>query len=95
MFIFFTLLKTLISSWRTPFLQLASIQLTNPLVVVHGLYGPKAPAHTWEPDVQKKFGTEADEDRLMIGRWRGVGVHDGEGDTESWFGIKKITPIRA
>lgn len=39
------------------------------LLVIHRLYGPKEPIHTWQIRAEERFGIETDNDHLIIGKW--------------------------
>ncbi|KAF9001729.1 hypothetical protein BDQ17DRAFT_614363 [Cyathus striatus] len=63
------LLQAVITVSRMSYVQLASAHLTDPLVTVHALYGPKDAIYTWQNKTLKKFGTESDRDRLNVGEF--------------------------
>jgi len=67
LFVLFVVVQILLSAARVPYVRLAALQLNDPLMTVHALYGPVDPASTWTDQTFKKFKAETEGDRLTVG----------------------------
>jgi hypothetical protein len=59
--------QTVIVVQRLPYVRLAALHLTNPLLALHVLHGPVDPALTWKDDAMAQFDKESERDRLYVG----------------------------
>ncbi|KAF8955542.1 hypothetical protein BDZ97DRAFT_1856784 [Flammula alnicola] len=57
----------LFSSRNVPYVHLAALYLKDPITMVQRLYGHADPVLSWEDQSDKKFGTESEADRLLVG----------------------------
>ncbi|KDR67245.1 hypothetical protein GALMADRAFT_283600 [Galerina marginata CBS 339.88] len=65
--ILYIALRIVIATWGVPYVQIASLHLSDPLTTLQRLYGHPDPMLTWETDSDKKFGSETEGDRLRVG----------------------------
>ncbi|KDR66408.1 hypothetical protein GALMADRAFT_147995 [Galerina marginata CBS 339.88] len=78
-------LRTLVATSDVQYVGLAALHLKDPLATMQRLYGSSDPVLTWETDLMKKFGDEAEGDRLRVGPV----MHSVNGEKGSVFMVTK------